>query len=86
MTDEYGWHTRTPKIRLSHPPIARFMHPGRVPPPHKRSSRTTFDFGGTIGGCIFAGLPAGIYHARVEIFEQRLRSVDAAIDCVDSLY
>jgi hypothetical protein len=62
------------------------MRPGRVPPPHKRSSRTTSDFGGAISRCIFAGLPAEIYHARVEIFEQRLRSVDAAIDRVNILY
>ena len=62
------------------------MHSGRVPPPHKRPSRTTIDFGGAIVRCIFAGLPAEIYHARFEIFESRLRSVDAAIDYVNSLY
>jgi len=49
-------------------------------------SRTIFGFGGAIGRCILAGLPAETYDARVKIFEPRLRSVDAAIDDVNSLY
>jgi hypothetical protein len=62
------------------------MHPGRVPPTHKEPLRTTSGFGGAIGRCIFTGLAAETYDARVKIFEQRLRSVDAAIDCVSILY